>query len=319
MNYLELKPVRLRLDEYEPIERMILLKLKELIYLPLLRELGAKPVVLKNSEQDVIDAVLDRRIQYVDGHFEGSFGSVLSRELKKLGAVWDRVHKWWRLPLGKVPPDVRSAIGVSYSRLQMMAGEIDAKLGALVPEDIASEFKFEDHFESTAWRTNRSFEESVRSITVAPTFTPEQAKRIASEYSNNLQLYIQDFVTQEIKDLRQEVGRNAISGVRYEGMIGSIQKSYGVTANKAKFLARQETNLLITKMTQIRYEDAGVHEYKWRCVVGSPSHPVRHWHKIHDGKTFTWDNPPQTDEHGGRKNPGQDFGCRCIAIPLVKF
>ena len=57
--------------------------------------------------------------------------------------------------------------------------------------------------------------------------------------------------------------------------IGAIQKSYGVTANKAKFLARQETKLLTTTLKEVRYVDAGVTKYKWKSVTGTAAHPVR--------------------------------------------
>ena len=80
----------------------------------------------------------------------------------------------------------------------------------------------------------------------------------------------------------------------------------------------------MTKYKQVRYQSAGVNQYKWKCVVGSPNHPVRPMHaelgkRSDKGELFTWDNPPIVDSKGDRKNPGQDFGCRCVAIPVVTF
>ena len=80
-----------------------------------------------------------------------------------------------------------------------------------------------------------------------------------------------------------------------------------------------ENYLYVTKLKETIYTDAGVPKYKWGTVVGSPGHEVRHSHAILKGKIFRWDNPPVVNEKGDRKNPGEDFGCRCFAIPIVEF
>jgi SPP1 gp7 family putative phage head morphogenesis protein len=95
-----------------------------------------------------------------------------------------------------------------------------------------------------------------------------------------------------------------------------------VSANKAKFLARQETSLMTTKLKETRYREAGVNEYKWKTVAGSKLHPVRPSHKILEGRIFRWDDPPITTPPGEavrRNNPGQDYNCRCFAQPIVRF
>ncbi|MCI5060219.1 MAG: peptidoglycan-binding protein [Alphaproteobacteria bacterium] len=51
-------------------------------------------------------------------------------------------------------------------------------------------------------------------------------------------------------------------------------------------------------------------KYIWR-TVGDGN--VRHTHSAREGRTFSWDTPPE----GG--HPGEDFGCRCWAEPIVPF
>ncbi len=120
-------------------------------------------------------------------------------------------------------------------------------------------------------------------------------------------------------DLRMKVQENVLAGNRYEGLVSDITKSFNVTASKAKFLARQETKLMTTKLKEDRYKEAGISEYKWVCVTGSKNHPVRPMHKKNNGMIFSFDNPPTVDENGSRKNPGQDYNCRCMAVPIVRF
>ena len=103
-----------------------------------------------------------------------------------------------------------------------------------------------------------------------------------------------------------------------------IRQEWEVSANKAKFLARQETSLFISKIRDERYQSAGVEEYIWmssgdaRCreanKYGGPSHgPGGPLH----GKRFRFDNPPASGTHGEHENPGIPFGCRCVARPVL--
>ena len=113
-------------------------------------------------------------------------------------------------------------------------------------------------------------------------------------------------------------------------MVGAHSKSFGVSQRKAKFVGVQETGLLMAKFKEVRYKDAGIKKFIWTCVKGTPAHPVRHEHKILDGKIFVWDNPRELGKNGRpnpsglhkpgeNKNPGEDYNCRCYAKPIVEF
>jgi SPP1 gp7 family putative phage head morphogenesis protein len=79
---------------------------------------------------------------------------------------------------------------------------------------------------------------------------------------------------------------------------------------------------MIAAYKKEKYTSAGVNKYKWRCVAGSPLHPVRPSHKALNGKIFSFDDPPITTMPGEpvrRNNPREDYGCRCHAVPIVEF
>jgi uncharacterized protein with gpF-like domain len=47
---------------------------------------------------------------------------------------------------------------------------------------------------------------------------------------------------------------------------------------------------------------------------------VRPDHKRLDGKIFNWDDAPISNtKTGKRAHPGQDYGCNCVARPIVDF
>ncbi len=323
MKSIELKPIRESTEDYERIEARIKRVFREALYYPLLKELRL-PVrtVLQNAASPLITALESGRVTFYRGLFSGAFSAAVSKELRAMGAVWDRRAPGYRLPSAKLPPETRHAVDLSQARFKERLAAVDRKLAKILPEEIAGMVQVTDLFDSTLWKVDRQLKATLDRITVAPELTAHRRKRIAEEWQGNMDLWIKDFAEEEIAKLRKAIKESSFAGSRYEAAVGSIQRSYGVTAAKAKFLARQETSLLMTKFKETRYTDSGVHKYRWRCVVGSKLHPVRPSHKILDGKIFRWDAPPITTaptEPTRRNNPGQDYNCRCAAIPIVDF
>lgn len=326
MKYKELKPIKETTEDYEAVERKIIELFRREIYLPLIRQFSQK-VKLSNSIEDLFNALQTGRITFNRGVFSGRFNSVLSRTLKELGATWNRRDSTWRIQKAALPRDVQYALSATESAFKEKLQRIDKELTEVVPSELAEKLSLEHNFDRALWRVDRDFKASVKGIAIAPELTDEDRARIAAEWQNNMRLWIKDFTEREIVELRKNMQKSILAGNRFESAIRTIKDSYGVTQRKAKFLARQETALLMTKQKEIRYQSAGVNEYKWRSVAGSPKHPVRPRHKaLNDaslkGKIFRFDDPPVTTAPGEperRNNPGADFNCRCSAIPVVRF
>lgn len=304
--------------EWELVEEEIDRLFKESIYAPLLKELGLKPQV-ENSVDDLYCAIASGRIRYHRGHFNGRFSAGVSKELRALGAEWDPKHGSWKISLSKIDTDVKSAIVASEDRFKKAAEKIDRRLKDIVPEELANKFSIEKAFDRTIYRMNRSFLKNIDGISLAPNLTDDDRKRLRGEYERNLKRSIRDFTEEQTEKLRRKVNRQWLGGGRHESLAEDIQKSYWVSKSKAKFLARQETRLMSAKFQEVRYQSAGVNEYEWTCVTGSANHPVRPMHKQLNGKICRFDDPPVVNERGDRKNPGEDFNCRCKARAVVRF
>lgn len=313
-----LRPIREKASDYDEIEKEIQRVFREEIYSPLMEEIDQKKV-LRNTLDDLAEAIRSGRIVFDHGRFIGSFDSVTSRELRKIGAKWDRSSRSYRISARSLPIELKPLIWASESRFEKTINRINSRLAQILPEEIAGKVKLENLFDKRIWSVDSDLKSTMKGLTVVPQLTKERAKVISEDYTNNMKLYIQEWTEKEIKELRQKMQVHSFKGLRYEGMIKEIQKSYDVSKKKAKFLARQETSLLMTGFKQQRYQEAGVRDYKWRCVVGTTRHPVRPMHKKLDGKMFSFDNPPVTSPNGARNNPGQDYNCRCVAVPIVKF
>lgn len=314
-----LKPIKETPEDFDKIEKKIVEWLRSEIYLPLIAILGRKTI--QNSTEDLLDAIRSERIRFNAGAFDGRFSARVSKELKRMGAKFKSGK--WRIHLSGLPIDVQESIRSTESRFIGTLDRLDEKLRQILPEEITDKLKLSDQFDTTLFKLDKDFHATMKGIRVPAELTRDRRREIADEYTNNLRLYIKDWTEKEISELRKKMQTNVFTGNRYEGMIKTIQKSYGVGQRKAKFLARQETNLLMAKFKTTRYTDSGVTHYKWRAVAGSPLHPVRPRHKELDeqskaGKLFRFDDPPMmTDGH--KKNPGEDYNCRCTAIPVVNF
>lgn len=316
----ELTPIREKASDYEEIEKEILRIFKEEIYLPLLRDMpGFSRRIIRNSLSSLAEAIRSGEIDFNRGRFTGSFNAGISRELRKLGAKWDRSARGYRIHWKELPQEIQFAVSASITRFDTVLAKIDSRLAIANPAEIAGKVKLSEMFNKRLWKTDAELKKSMKAIGVIPELTKSRAAVISKDYSTNMDLYIKDWTEKAIKELRQKMRGHSFSGLRYDGMIKEIQRSYDVSKGKARFLARQETSLLMTSFKYERYQEAGIDQYKWRCVVGTTRHPVRPMHKKLDGKIFSFDNPPVTSPNGDRNNPGRDYNCRCVAVPITNI
>lgn len=324
MKTIDLRPIRESTSEYDEIEKRIIELFRKHVYIPLIQEFSDSSLILRNAKDDLFRAISSGRITFNRGVFSGRFNSAISRDLKKLGARWDRSGKAWRINYKDLPREYQAAVSASESQYTRKILSIDKKLEQIIPEELVEHFSAAKIFDSTLWKVDKQFNQSVHKLVVPAQLTPERRKKIAEEWEQNLKLWIKDFTEKEILRLRKDMKASVFAGNRYESAVSSIKSSYGVTTRKAKFLARQETALLMTTFKKARYVDSGITKYKWKSVVGSPLHPVRPMHKKLNersvsGEIFDFRKPPVDDPNGSRHNPGENYNCRCVAIPVVTF
>lgn len=318
---IELKAVRLTLSDFEELEKRIKAAFRDVIYIPIMIDLELTPTVLMNAKGNPIaEALKEGRIRYEAGAFRGKFSSAVTKQLKALGAVWDPSAQSFKIPRGELPALINLAIVQAETNFAERLAKVQTTLSQILPEKISGLIDSVSIFKKIILKTDKEVAKTLKGVAIPPKISDKAAERIAREWAANLDLDIKRFRDDQVLALRKAVQKNFEAGNRFEELIKSIQKSYGVSERKAHFLARQETNLLISKFKETRYTEAGVTHYRWRCVVGSPAHPVRPSHKALDGKIFRWDDPPITTPDGEpvrRNNPGQDYNCRCVAVPVL--
>lgn len=116
-----------------------------------------------------------------------------------------------------------------------------------------------------------------------------------------------------LEKMKNIVLEGYLEGKPSKTVIKEIQNSYSVDKRKACFIARDQLAKLNSNITQHQHRDAGVSKYRWSTSMDSR---VREGHKSLNGKEFSWDEPPIVDKKGRRCHPGEDYECRCVAIPV---
>ncbi|MBR3973010.1 MAG: minor capsid protein [Oscillospiraceae bacterium] len=134
-------------------------------------------------------------------------------------------------------------------------------------------------------------------------------------------LKIRSIPNETLGEMQQIVLNGYRRGASITQITKEIQEQYKLSRRKAQLLARDQVSTLNAQITKMQQEDAGCKKYRWSTSKDSR---VRPCHKALDGKVISWDDPPEMwyDTKGrgrvytGRRcHPGEDYCCRCVAIP----
>jgi len=113
-------------------------------------------------------------------------------------------------------------------------------------------------------------------------------------------------------------------GLRVERLAKLLESRFEVSESRAKLIARDQTGKLNAQFSEARNRELGVTRYVWQTsgderVRGNPDGKwPKGMHYDLNGKTFSYDDPPVTNEAGDTNNPGEDYQCRCSALPVIE-
>lgn len=324
-----LQPIIDKESYYIAIENLIKQQLFWMIYKPLLDIANDSiPKSFENSKGELIRAIRTGKIVYKDGLFTGSFNSSVGLEMRKLGAIFNHSRKAYAIERINLPLDIKTAINVGSALIKYRVDSIYKKLAELQSNFKIKSINFQESFYRIVEDLDSQFSTTVeKKISIPMVMSESQKDILEKDYTNNLNLYINDWYDTAIIRLRRKVHKNVEEGYRASNLIPIIQAEKNVSYRKAKFLAKQETSLLVSKYRESRYTEAGLKRYKWSTSNDSRVRPnaearktghTDNNHRILNNRIFSWNDPPIVDSATGRRcNPGEDYGCRCVAIPIL--
>ena len=124
-------------------------------------------------------------------------------------------------------------------------------------------------------------------------------------------------------DVRDTVREAARRGSRVEDLTSEIRDRFDVSQSRANLIARDQVLKANADLTVARCSEVGITRYRWSTshderVRGTPGGKwPRGLHYALDGRIFAFDDPPIVNAEGDRANPGTDYQCRCVAIPIL--
>lgn len=138
---------------------------------------------------------------------------------------------------------------------------------------------------------------------------------------------IKSIPEQYLDKIRNIIMNDTVKGRSAKSMIEQIQEVGSVTRNRAKLIARDQSNKINGDLTRERQQASGIRAFRWR-TVGDDA--VRESHKKRSGKVYAWSPAdvgkrladgtvlldPTVDDIGF---PGEDIQCRCIAEPIIEL
>ncbi len=325
-----LKPIYERDKYFSLIEEDIKRLFYYTIYKPII-DIASQDIErsFENSKGALIRAIKTGKIAFVDGYFVGEFNASIGLAIRQMGGIFNHSRKAYAIQLVNIPMDVRVAINEGSKLLQQKVKGIYSALEDLQKNDITKSIDIDSLYSGIFIDLDQQFSSTVtKDLSVPMDTTPYMREQLKKDYTENLNLEIKEWYDKAIQRLRQKVYKNVEEGFRATHLIPIIQAEKQVSYNKAKFIAKQETSLLVSKYREARYTQAGLRRYKWLTSDDSRVRPnlearktghTSNNHRILNGRIFSWDEPPIVDSATGRRcNPGEDYGCRCVAAPIVE-
>lgn len=329
----QLPPQRLRPHYYEGVEQALRDAFQVNLFDPLIAILEEGTTQAEEFENaapapnKALQSALRRgTIQYHDGAFSGDVDGRIGTYLRSIGAEF--IEGEWLLPDFVAPAWLRAEATAAQKRAEMvhekLARELDTIQQKLEAGQLAAPIPAGEAIDAI----EEGFQTAAASLGISKRIPPAQRAAMEERYARDVRPYVAEATAEYIDELRKDVTDSAASGYRYEKVVDDIQQKIGVSQRKARFLARQETSLFMAGYRQERFTAAGVRRYKWstshdsrvRPYGGDPQYKKYGDHRALDGQIFSYDTKAPAAFMSSKQpcNPGEDFQCRCVDIPILE-
>lgn len=295
--------------------------LLEMIYLPMFKIWGMKPPKAKNSTDEILKKAIEKgEIFYSNGGFQAKdrFSNQISTELEKLGAVYDKYLKIFVLERSLIPADIQEALNsiqtlnrIKTQQLQAFIEDIERNLSHIIDTMV-----FDTEVEMILDDSGRELHRTVQHLNmISPELTKEQKQAIAQSYTENMDFYIEGWLQSRIIEMRKKVVESVLQGYRADTIEKMLVTEYGIKEKKAKFLAQNETSIMLAAFKKAHYTEMGFDSFIWKTILDSRERPL---HKELNNKVFKYSNPPIIDDVTKQTGlPGETYNCRCTEVPII--
>jgi SPP1 gp7 family putative phage head morphogenesis protein len=242
------------------------------------------------------------------GQFIGTFNAAISAELAGMGGQYDGTFGW-NVPITNVPVKIRQ---LARKADEQNAGWV-AKLGSAIakagPITVIAAVALPTVYRFIAGKVAAAITETT-GMEVTPPTDPEASKN----FTMTVEEAIRGFSARETRAISKLIKKAAENDWPAGDLEIALRGRAAMGEDRAKMMARQGMAIAATELKAAMYISAGLPKYRWKTKGDGK---VRSDHEILDGEIFDWSNPPLVNHATGlHAHPGQDWNCRCEAVPM---
>jgi len=199
-----LQPIRDNRQNEINFEKLLKKLFKELVFDGLIRDIRSSKLKVRNDLNSIISSELlkrlsDGRIKYVKNVLTGQFNSKITKELRDLGAVWDKSRRGFILSQSKLPASMTINISSFEAKKAMDAQIVSSNLNNINLDEALENIDFIDQYDDITGDFDKKFDKTVNDrLKINVNLMPEEKAILATELSNNLKLTIKSFMEDEI-------------------------------------------------------------------------------------------------------------------------
>lgn len=317
-----LKDFEIREDYFQLVYKQIMDDLSDTIYRHLYKINNLnfpKPKAINSATDVILKALKNEQLYYVDGKFKATqkFNATLSKALKEIGATWNSRTHSFDLPFYALDNKYIMQMNANREAARFKLEQINSFLGDISTnlDEIIETFVYDTQVKTILKDSENQIKKNIKKVNVVPfELDDKQLYELGRTYTNNLNLYIKDWTTEQVSEMREEVQKMLFNGAHEIEVQKFLEQRYGQAQTKAKFLAHQETSILLSQYKSTTYQEMGFNEFIWKTILDGKE---RELHKSYNNRVFSFKNKPIIDERTGERGlPGEAYGCRCSMIPF---
>ena len=143
-------------------------------------------------------------------------------------------------------------------------------------------------------------------------YNEEYFAEMVDQWEQNNIEYVENTTGQMIDEMAGDFMEMFIAGVAVTALMGQVDRRKQKALRHLNFIAGDQVSKLDAAMHHLEMVDAMVSDYIWSTRKDDK---VRPRHRELEGQRFSFDDPPVMDS-GEKCNPGEDYNCRCVALPI---
>lgn len=213
-------------------------------------------------------------------------------------------------------------IDALIATLSSIAGERIEEKAELLAKNFSNKVQLQNRTQFKR-NFNRAFNVDIGSVIDKEILNETMSAAI----SENVSL-INSIKTDFVNDIGANVFGKFKKGFRHEELIKEIRERGNVTYSRAKLIARDQTAKINAAFEEERNVKLGFDEYTWK---GTGDQRERDSHRVLNGMLCKYSDPTVYSDDDGKTwkkrksikafigKCGEDYQCRCLASPRIRF